>query len=569
MRKLKSHNNLFLFFICYCIVSLLIGIFPVLLIGIRTDILDYALAIDSREFSRSLILFLSISLLSIIIASVSNRILEYLNHRASSDIDESIMKKTERITYPVLDSSEFHSLLDKAVNTSDLVATLTTSIGRCCTDLVTIVFTLVSMAVVSPSSAIMLMIALFFYAFLIFQQGSKTENFWPRYREKMKKTNYLSSLLTRGEFAHERKVFAYDEYIENACQTELISAEQDNCKTGKSRFRMEFMITVASSFYIVIVVLILLPPLKDGILTLGGFISLFYALQTLSKVSGDFCSCIFTVYTNLTWTRSYRDFMDLEEYDGDRDIPDMNTVEFRNVSFSYPGSDRCILKDVNFRISSGEHYALVGENGSGKSTIVKLMLGLYEPSTGEVLVDGIKVSELTLECRRKLFGAVFQSVARYPLSIRENVSLAHEGLLDDGSMSEIFKKLGFASELHDYDQALTSSNDNGSGLSGGEWQKLAVARTLVSSSSFVIMDEPNASLDPISEKDMYQAYGKILSGRTSLLITHRMGAVKDVDTILVLKDGKIVDEGSHSFLLSNCPYYKSLYDTQRDFYVTR
>lgn len=568
MKRYRSHNNLLLFFICHCMVSLLIGIFPVLLIGLRTDVIDYALAIDSREFSGSLVLFLSISLSSIMIASVSNRILEYLNHRASSDIDESIMKKTERITYPVLDSPEFHSLLDKAVNTGELVSALTASIGRCCTDLVTIVFTLASIAVISPSSSIVLTVALFFYAFLVFRQGSKTDDFWPRYRERMKRTNYLSSLLTRGEFAHERKVFAYDEYMENACQTEMISAELENCRTGKSRFRMEFMMTVASSFYIVIVVLILLPPLKDGILTIGGFISLFYALQTLSKVSGDFCSCIFTVHTNSTWTRSYRDFMELEEYDGDRDIPDMNAVEFRNVSFSYSGSDRCILKDVNFRISSGEHHALVGENGSGKSTIVKLMLGLYEPSTGEVLVDGIKVSELTLECRRKLFGAVFQSVARYPLSIRENVSLAHEGLLDDDSMSEIFRKLGFASDLHDYDRALTSSNDNGLGLSGGEWQKLAVARTLVSSSPFVIMDEPNASLDPISEKDMYQAYGKILAVRTSLLITHRMGAVKDVDTILVLKDGEIVAEGSHSFLMDNCPYYKSLYDTQRDFYVT-
>lgn len=569
MRKYKSYNDLLPFFICYCIASLLIGFSPVLLIGIRTDVIDYALAIDSSEFSRSLVLFLSISLSSILIASISNRILEYLNHRTSSDIDESIMKKTERITYPILDSSEFHSLLDKAVNTGELVAALTTSIGRCCADLVTIVFTLVSMAVVSPSSAIVLTIALFFYAFLVFHQGSKTENFWPRYREKMKKTNYLSSLLTRGEFAHERKIFAYDEYIENSCQAEQTSAELDNCKTGKSRFGMELMITVASAFYTVIVVLILLPPLKDGVLTIGGFISLFYALQTLSKVSGDFCSNIFTAYTNLAWTRSYRDFMDLEEHDGDKDVSDMRTVEFRNVSFSYPGSDRLILKDVSFRIFSGGHYALVGENGSGKSTIVKLMLGLYEPSSGEVLIDGIKVSELTLERRRKLFGAVFQSVARYPLSIRENVSLAQEDLLDNGKMSEIFEKLGFASELHDYDMPLTSSNDNGSGLSGGEWQKLAVARTLVSSSPFVILDEPNASLDPISEKHMYQAYGKILSGRAALLITHRMGAVKDVNTILVLKDGEIIAEGSHSFLLDNCPYYKSLYDTQRDFYVTR
>ena len=566
--KCQIKAKIFLF-ICYCLLSLLLGVLPVFMINVRGAVIDSALILGSGRFERNLILFVAISFMGFVGSAVCGRLLEHVNQATSADIDISIIKKTKKLAYPVLDSPEFHSRFDKAKNASELVSSITSAIGRCLTDLATIVFTLLTLAFISAASAIVLTIALSLYAFLVYYQGSKTENFWPRYRERMKRANYLSSLLTRGEFAHERKIFAYDEYIEKECQEELERAEKDNCKIGAHRLCMELMMTIAAALYTSIVVLMLLSPLKNNMITLGSFISLFYALQTLSKVSGDFCLNLFTIYTNSTWSKAYKDFMNLDEESGNKEITDIKTIEFRNVSFSYPGSDRLILKDVSFKISPGGHYALVGENGSGKSTIVKLLLGLYKPSGGQVCVDGINISDLTLDKRRQLICSVFQSVAHYPFSIRENVSLSQEEVLDDGKLLAIFEKLGCSTSFHDYDQPLTQSNDQGAGLSGGEWQKLAISRALVSSAPFVIMDEPNAALDPISEMEMYKSYVKILAERTSLLITHRLGAVKDVDTILVLKDGGIVAEGRHSFLMDSCSYYKALYDTQRDFYVTK
>lgn len=539
------------------------------MIGIRRDVIDNALSADSLLFVKSLILFLCVSLLSVLSSYVLKFLLEHFNHKRASSIDKSLVKKVERLSYPVLDSYLFHSLFEKAKNTSELASSVSTSIGRCLTDSVTIVFSLISISLISVPSALVLSVALVFYAALVFYQGAKTENFWSLYRERMKRANYLSSILTRGEYAYERKIFDYNEYVEKECQKELSNAEHENCKTGKRRLRMELTLTISSALYTIVVIFMLLAPLNRNLITIGGFISLFYALQTLSKVSGDFCSNLFIIHINRKWSGAFHDFMALQEENGIKSISEIETIEFKNVSFSYPESNTCVLKNVNFKLTKGGHYALVGENGSGKSTIVKLMLGLYKPSFGEVLIDGIAVSDLSLESRMKLLGVVFQSVAHYPISIRENVSLSKDDMLNDDDISDIFTKLEFDLSSHDLDLPLTASRNNGSGLSGGEWQKLAIARVLVSSSPFVIMDEPNAALDPISEMDMYQAYGKILSQRTSFLITHRLGAVRNVDTILVLKDGEITAEGSHSFLIENCSYYRELYDTQRDFYVKK
>ena len=225
---------------------------------------------------------------------------------------------------------------------------------------------------------------------------------------------------------------------------------------------------------------------------------------------------------------------------------------------------------MSFRLAAGRHYALVGENGCGKTTLVKLLLGLYRPQIGEVTVGGVPVEQLSPVGRRRLFSVVFQDFYRYPLTLRENASLSSGHPLSDEEMQAAFARLDLSPAAAEgalgYDVPLLPFKREGAGLSGGEWQKLAVVRSILSTAPVAVLDEPNASLDPLVERAVNGALRDLLKGRTALFISHRLGTVHTADEILVLRQGKLIGMAPHEALMDSCGYYAELYRIQRGLY---
>lgn len=244
-------------------------------------------------------------------------------------------------------------------------------------------------------------------------------------------------------------------------------------------------------------------------------------------------------------------------------------IEFQNVSFTYPGTSTPVLENISFTCQKGMHYALVGENGCGKTTLVKLLLGLYKPTEGCVLVGGKDVSEMSREEKRQLFSAVFQDFYRYPLSVRENVSLSSTKLQESGKINSVLHLLNFNAQCFSQkgiDVNLNLLKQESVDLSGGEWQKLSVARSILSSAPIVVLDEPNAALDPMSEMAFYRVYEETFGSRTTLFISHRLGAVKTADYIMVLRNKHLIAMDSHTTLMSSCAYYRELFEAQKGMY---
>ena len=245
-------------------------------------------------------------------------------------------------------------------------------------------------------------------------------------------------------------------------------------------------------------------------------------------------------------------------------------IAFHDVTFTYPGADRPVLKHISFQLEPGRHYALVGENGCGKSTLVKLLVGLYTPDSGAVLINGKPVHALTLAQRRRLYSVVFQDYYRYPITIRENVSLCTDTPVNNQVLDTVFGQLDFRPMAVDketgYDSDLMPLHRTGTGLSGGEWQKMAVARCVLSPAPVAVLDEPNAALDPVAEAAIYKAYHQLLFKRTTLFISHRLGSVRMSDEILVLKDGMLMAKAPHGKLMRECGYYAELFNTQKGLY---
>jgi len=247
--------------------------------------------------------------------------------------------------------------------------------------------------------------------------------------------------------------------------------------------------------------------------------------------------------------------------------PILRGFEFKNVSFSYPGSSKLVLNNISFRLEPSERIALVGKNGQGKTTIVKLLTRLYEPTSGQILLDGIDIRDYNLQDLWKEIGVIFQDFMRYELPCSENIAMgrieerknssrihaaAHKSLAD-----EVIRKLP-----NRYNQRLGCRFEGGVNLSGGEWQKIALARAYLRDAQLLILDEPTASLDARSEHEVFERFSELTEGKMALLITHRLSTVRMADRILVLENGKIAEQGCHEQLIRIGGGYAEMFELQ-------
>lgn len=247
-------------------------------------------------------------------------------------------------------------------------------------------------------------------------------------------------------------------------------------------------------------------------------------------------------------------------------------IEFRNVSFAYPGAERPILRNLSFTLPPGTTIAVVGKNGAGKSTLVKLLLRLYDPNEGEILLDGTNIKDFDVVELRRKFSVVFQDFANYCLTLRENIGFGDLPHINDTAQIEWAAREAGLQEVVEraamgYETPLTRHfSDNGEELSGGEWQRVGLARGFMRTSPIVILDEPTASLDAFAEQGIFDAFSSVTKGRLAVLISHRFSTVRMAKTILVLDEGQLVESGSHEELLEKNGLYASMYTAQADRY---
>ncbi|WP_251615537.1 ABC transporter ATP-binding protein [Emergencia sp. JLR.KK010] len=245
------------------------------------------------------------------------------------------------------------------------------------------------------------------------------------------------------------------------------------------------------------------------------------------------------------------------------------TIQFENVSFKYPGASTYALKNVNITISPAEKLSVVGENGAGKTTFVKLLTRLYEPTEGRILLNGVDIKEIEYDAYQSLMAAVFQDFRLFSFTLKENVCFNQE--CDDTEIIDCLQRSGFGDKLEKLPKGIYTSiyknfEEDGFEPSGGEGQKIALARALFKNTPVVILDEPTAALDPRAEYEMYQHFNDMSKGKTTIFISHRLSSSKFCDKIAVFVDGKIVEYGTHDELYQANKLYRELFDMQAKFY---
>jgi ATP-binding cassette subfamily B protein len=242
-------------------------------------------------------------------------------------------------------------------------------------------------------------------------------------------------------------------------------------------------------------------------------------------------------------------------------------IEFKFVSFKYPRSERYILKDFNLTIKSGERIALVGENGAGKTTIIKLLLRFYDVTEGEILINGVNIKELDLSEWHKYIGALFQDFIKYQFKFKDNIYLGNLSKTDNEKLlRDAISKSGADKYLdtlpNGIEQIVGKMFEGGVDLSGGQWQKLALARAFFRDAPILILDEPTSAIDAKAEYEIFKNIQNLEKNKTVIIISHRFSTVRHADRILVLDDGKIIEQGTHEELVAQKGLYEELFEIQ-------
>jgi ATP-binding cassette subfamily B protein len=318
-----------------------------------------------------------------------------------------------------------------------------------------------------------------------------------------------------------------------------------------------------------------LPEVTAGALSVGSFTFFVTMLQQLATSSAEAGGSVSMVYENLLYVRHWNELMALPRLIPLAERPHRFAavrpprIEFRDVSFSYP-SGQIALRDVSFVIEPGESVALVGINGAGKSTIIKLLCRFYDVTSGQILINGVDLRELDLVHWYAHLGTLFQDFVQYKLTVRDNVLLGDPTRIDENALVEAVAKAG-ATELvralpGGYDQILGTEFADGEQLSGGQWQKLAIARAFYQSAPVLIMDEPTSAIDAEAEYEIFNNLEAEYRDKTLILVSHRFSTVRNADRILVIEGGRIVENGSHEQLLARAGRYATMFGLQAEGY---
>lgn len=480
-----------------------------------------------------------------------------IKHNYSMKAIEDISKKCSKLSLAQQESKETQILVKKAdeyfkkaLEHADAVSNFA--------NLILVIFALLFLLRQSPLYIALALGVLTLLTFCINIRATKnTFGFWQRYMTTARRYNYFSDLQTKREFAYERRVYQTSQAMDSRFSDAFDQAAKINRKSGITRFWGQAIseglivsTTVFTFFYFAI-------PTSVNHVSLGEYAAI---TEMVSKLLACLSVCAESVFKIREFWGLYSElnlFLDKPEFLQGNSVCEATSnkiATLNNVSFRYCENTIDVISNITFDFEKGKHYGLVGINGSGKTTFVKLLLGLYIPCSGTLVTT----------CTAT---ALFQDFQLYPITVREYLLMGNKKDISDNYLFNVLQQLNVINLKNGLDTMLTLIDTQGTIVSKGQLQKLAIARAFLSEADLIILDEPTANLDPISEREIYILSKKLLHSKTVIFISHRLGAVSGMDEILVMDKGKLIEHGTHKSLVALNGVYRKLYYTQKGMYV--
>ncbi len=382
---------------------------------------------------------------------------------------------------------------------------------------------------------------------------------------------YFEKCICSREYVKETRLWRSEGFFQRMFGSNLRECTRLSWQTAKHVRFIELGLRTLTLTGYVGTIIMLFYYLSKGEIGVGAFAAVFTSLDTLfSRMNELFDIQIGSIGNAFGPAQNFFAFLHLPErqglYEG---TLKREVTELKDVSFTYPGSDRPALEDINLTVHKGETLAIVGVNGSGKSTLTRLLTGLYLPTSGEMLIDGRNVGEIAPKALYRDVSAVFQRYQSYKMTVAENVRIS-DMEKGDPAVRDAMEKANFpmdSEKLTEGLETMLGKDFGGIDLSGGQWQRLAIARGLYRAHDMIILDEPTAAIDPLEEADINRKFAEISADKTAFIVTHRLGSAQIADRIIVMDAGRIVDMGTHEELMQREGKYRKMYHAQAKWYV--
>ncbi len=574
--------------IAIVILRLLVALVPSLMVLATSSFIDTSMDI----FQNGEVYRIYISLFSIIalvgFAWTSSMLLSFVNLRLHIKVNEgfypAVVKKRNRLSYVYVENNDTWELITRVgEDTSERILKGLDNL----LDIIEYVVKITSLIMLIAAHVWWVAIAIVMIAIpllsLSFKSGVVNYEAFTEAEKYRRRADYLKEVLSSRENVEERVLFGYAKAIDEMWFERYETARKIEFNVEKKIFIKTKTASIITVFLSMAIALVLLTPVASGAITVGMYMSLITASFNLVQHMSWELAMVMQEYTkNKLYLKELTTFSALEEIEEADELPEVwdrhkpfENIELKDIHFTYPGTNEKILNGLSMKLEKDKQYAFVGRNGAGKTTITKLLTGLYDNYEGDILINGKNLRTLTQKQLKGCFSVVYQDFAKYHVSLKDNVMLGSSGVTYSEEEEKILVEAALTTiEMNEeveklpkgMDTDLGKLTENSMDLSGGQWQRIAIARTLVSNAPVCILDEPTAAIDPISESKVYKMFGKASKEKLTILITHRLGAARIADEILVIDHGIVAEKGSHEELVNKKGIYAEMFESQRRWY---
>lgn len=570
--------------VLYIVLSIIRSLMPTAAMALATAyFVDTAIAIlDSQQPYDSIYLPIILMMLTLGIFTTIGAVIQLIASRISLSLERklkpAVVEKNAALEFKHIENADSWELISRVVRDP----------GKSVIDGFTAYISFIQIAI-SIASVLLLIVTKVWWAslsilafsipmfWLSIHAGKKTYQAGREAEKFNRRTDYLGEVLTGRDAVEERTLFGYGDEVNKRWHQQYESGFILVFKAVLKKYILTKGSSIVLALIGLLIALTLIRPVINGHLSPGMFMGLVNAVFSMIQQLGwQMSSALENISKAGEYMKDFTEFASLSEAPGSSDSPDTDPIafeslEFRNVRFKYPSGNRYILDGLSFTLSAGLQYAFVGKNGAGKTTIIKLITGLYNEYEGEIFLNGKELREYPASALKALFSVVYQDFAKYYIALKDSIILGDVAGTDTiERVSESARQAGLNDTIDSLNDGLNTPLgkilEGGQDLSGGQWQRVAIARSLISRAPVKMLDEPTAALDPISESRLYEEFKSMMRGKTTVFISHRLGSTKLADEILVIDNGRIVERGKHRELIQVNGQYCEMFEAQRRWY---
>lgn len=536
------------------------------------EIVRFTVAGDGSYHFLYLVVLLLLSHVGILLFKLwRNLALNKLNVQIDRELSEKILTKLSRIEYSYFENSAFFDTFERVRNQpGKAIFVLFQNLTGVCSVIVELVGVFCLISSVSLYFSVLYLLVLIYIAYMNFSAMNHMNTMFDSLTPEERLRQYYDELLSNKDNLYELRAFQAVDFILDKLKNMSKKVLRQRLSGTISAQRYSLLSNIGTVVWLACIVLFLFLQYSRGDIHLGLFVALLGSVESILSATEMFSSKVSDIAQNSIVGRHLSDFFELREAanrDRSQPIQKIKTIEFQHVYFKYPNAENYALEDICLKIDATKTYALVGENGSGKSTMIHLLCGLFPPESGKILINDIEMSRFGQSDLARMFSVVPQEYGRYQLSVRECVALGNLSFLENDA--ELRRAIHLAqgdSDFPELDKKLGKLDADSVDLSGGQWQKLAVARACLGESQYIIFDEPTAALDPRAESNLYEQMNRILHSRGCLFVSHRMASAVMSDQIIVLHRHRVAEQGTHKELLEINRLYAGMYTAQASIY---